>query len=280
MKIFVTGGTGFIGSHFLNCALKAGHQVKALRLPGDAPKIQLSAAPQWLDGSLADEWSSPLKDCEVLVHLAAVGVSPQIATWEKLLQVNVVQSVQLWQQAVKAGVKRLVICGSCFEYGRSAERYEFIPPGAPLEPLNAYAASKAAATVAALAFAAENKIELIILRPFHVFGEGQHELNFWPALKTAALGGKDFSMTAGEQLRDFVPVAEVASAFVAALTRTDLRPGEPLVENLGTGRPQTLRAFAEHWWRVWGATGRLQPGALPYRANEVMRYVPQIPTRP
>jgi nucleoside-diphosphate-sugar epimerase len=134
--------------------------------------------------------------------------------------------------------------------------------------------------MAALALAAESNVELIILRPFHVFGEGQHESNFWPSLKAAARSGEDFSMTLGEQVRDFVPVETVAASFVSALTRTDLKPGQPKIENLGTGQPQTLRAFAEHWWSEWRAKGRLLPGVLPYRDNEVMRYVPLIPSAP
>jgi hypothetical protein len=63
---------------------------------------------------------------------------------------------------------------------------------------------------------------------------------------------------------------------LAALTRTDLRAGEPKMENVGTGKPQTLRALAEFWWRQWNAKGKLKIGALPYRANEVMRYVPRV----
>ena len=50
----------------------------------------------------------------------------------------------------------------------------------------------------------------------------------------------------------------------------------PRVRNIGTGRPQTVRAFAEHWWREFGASGKLLVGALAYRDGEVMRFVPQI----
>ena len=276
MNIFVTGGTGFIGGHFLKKALAAGHEAVALRLPGDQPKISLPRQPEWVDGSLADDWSGPLMRCQALVHFAAVGVSPQKADWDDLFDVNVRQSLNLWRRAAKASVKRFVICGSCFEYGRSGERFEVIPANAPLEPTNAYAASKAAATMAALALAAEQKIEMLVLRPFHIFGDGQHESNFWPSLRKSALAGGDFPMTAGEQVRDFVPVETVAEKFAAALARTDLCAGEPKVENVGTGKPQTLRGFAEYWWKQWNAKGKLEIGALPYRANEVMRYVPQL----
>jgi len=276
MKIFVTGGTGFIGSHFLKQVLAKRHEVTALRLPDERPKIPLATQPEWVEGSLADNWSDHLGSCEAMIHFAAVGVSPQTASWDQLYAVNVQQSLNLWLLAANARVKRIVICGSCFEYGKSGERFEFIPADAPLEPANAYAASKAAATMTALAFAVEKQIELIVLRPFHVFGEGQHESNFWPSLRKAALAGEDFPMTAGEQVRDFVPVETVADVFAGALTRADLRAGEPKIENVGTGKPQTLRGFAEFWWKQWNAKGKLEIGALPYRANEVMRYVPQM----
>lgn len=276
MKIFVTGGTGFIGSHFLKQAVAAGHSVVVLRRAGSEPRVALQFAPEWAEGKLDDDWSEKLSQCQAVVHLAAAGVSPQTAGWDELFEVNVRQSLNLWRQAAKAGVKQLLVCGSCFEYGQSGERYEFIPANAPLEPTHAYAASKAAATMAALALAREHQLELLMLRPFHAFGEGEEKTRFWPALRRAALTGEDFPMTAGEQVRDFVPVETVAENFVAALVRTDLRAGAPKIENVGTGKPQTLRAFAEYWWRHWEAKGKLKIGEMPYRANEVMRYVPQI----
>lgn len=276
MKIFVTGGTGFIGGHFLKAAIAAAHDVLAVRRRGSKTRIPLPKEPTWLDGNLDDDRSRELSQCTALVHLAAAGVSPQKASREELFDVNVRQSVQLWKCAAKAGVKRFIICGSCFEYGKSGERYEFIPADAPLEPANPYAESKAAATQTALELAKEHALELLMLRPFHVFGESQHESNFWPSLRKAALAGEDFPMTAGEQIRDFIPVETVAEKFVAALARKDLQAGAPKIENVGTGQPQTLRAFAEFWWKQWNAKGQLKIGVLPYRDNEVMRYVPLI----
>jgi nucleoside-diphosphate-sugar epimerase len=275
MNLFVTGGTGFIGSHFLRAALAAGHRVIALRRPGSVPRIPLVVEPEWLDGALDSVAPEALRGCDALVHLAALGVSPQKAEWAELFRVNVSESLALWQRAVDAGVRQFLVCGSCFEYGQSGSRYATIPPDAPLEPVNGYGASKAAASVAVLALAVERGLSLSLLRPFHVFGEGQHRENFWPSLRAAALAGKDFPMTSGEQVRDFVPVERVAARFLAALA--DPPPaGRPRIANIGTGQPQTLRAFAEEWWGRFGATGRLQPGAVPYRAGEVMRYVPEL----
>jgi len=277
MRLFVTGGTGFIGSHFIRAALAAGNQVRALRRSDRSGlRIPVDPAPEWLTKAMADITLEDLRKTDTLVHLAAAGVSPQQADWATLFRTNVTDSLELWLKAAEAGIKRFIICGSCFEYGKSAERYNFIPTDAPLEPTGPYGASKAAATMAALALAVEKRLELIVLRPFHVFGDGQHESNFWPSLKAAAAQGKDFPMTAGEQVRDFTPADAVAKALVRAAQRSGLRPGAPRVENVGTGAPQTLRAFAEHWWRHWEARGQLLVGALPYRAGEVMRYVPAM----
>lgn len=216
-----------------------------------------------------------LENCEALIHFAAVGVSPQKATVDELFRVNVTESLSLWQNALDAGIRRMVICGSCFEYGRAAERYDRVPADAPLEPVTAYGASKAAGTMAALALASERKCEVIVLRPFTVFGEGQHESNFWPSLRRAALQGEDFSMTAGEQVRDFVSAEVVAQKFIDSLA-WKLSPGGSQVANIGSGEPKSLRQFAENWWAQLGATGKLKLGAVPYRQGEVMRYVPWL----
>ena len=279
MKLFVTGGTGFIGANFLAAACSAGHEVFALRRPGSSPRLPLPAQPRWLEGGLDDDWTAPLGACDALVHFAAAGVNPADAGWEQCFETNVTAALKLWRQASDSGVRQFVVCGSCFEYGRAGERYEFIPTNAPLEPTGPYHASKAAATMAALGLAVERQASLRVLRPFHVFGPGEAPLRFWPALVAAAQRGDDFPMTAGAQVRDFVPVAAVAAAFLRAL-RDPALPGEPVIENLGSGQPQTLRAFAESWWRQLRAPGELRLGALPYRPGEVMRYVPLLPPPP
>lgn len=287
MRIFVTGAAGFIGSHFLRAALAAGHDVTALRMPGTNPVVPvetvpsaistspLSHAPTWIESTLDQVTSDQLAGHHTLVHFAAAGVNPKQATWDLCFDVNLRQSLQLWRTAVSAGIKRFVICGSCFEYGLSGARYDFIPPDAPLEPTGAYHASKAAASMAAFALCVEYKLELAVLRPFHVFGEGEGPDRFWPSLRKAALAGEDFLMTRGEQIRDFIAVEDVASFFLQTVN-APLRPGVPLIANVGTGIPRTLREFAGYLWEKWEAKGKLLFGSVEYRPNEVMRYVPGV----
>ncbi len=273
MRIFLTGGTGFLGGAFIQAALDAGHELNAIHRD---IRSRECVNPRWVLADLSFVEPAAFDDCDVFVHLAAVGVSPQKADWPELFQTNVSDSVALWRAAASAGVKRFVLCGSCFEYGRSAADYDFIPTHAPLEPTTAYGASKAAATVAAAAFAAESGTNVTVLRPFQIYGPHQHADNFWPSLRRAAESGENFLMTEGDQIRDFSPVADVAAKFLAYATRTDVRPARLHVANVGSGHATTLRDFATEWWEKFGATGDLKVGALLYRPNEVMRYVPDL----
>src|SRR5690606_9405464 len=97
--------------------------------------------------------------------------------------------------------------------------------------------------------AAEQRARLSYLRLFSVFGEGQHESNLWPMIRNAALAGNDLPLTPGEQLRDFIAVEQVAAELLAEVENSSIALGVPRVRNIGTGQPQTVRAFAEHWWR-------------------------------
>ena len=280
MRVFVTGGTGFVGSHFLNAAHAAGHEVVALRRRDwSRPRVHLEAKPQWLTKTMEQVTPRDLRGCDVFVHLAAAGVSPQHATWDDLNRWNVYAPFRLSDIAINAGVRRLVLAGSITEYGLSARRYRFIPVTAPLLPTFPYAASKAASFVLAHALAVERSAELFYGRISAAYGHGQHVKNVWPALRAAAVAGDNFAMTPGRQVRDFIPVQRVAAIFVDALTRPDLRPGIPLVENVASGEPVVLVQWARRWWKHFGATGKLQIGARPYRDNEMMRYVPAVSAR-
>lgn len=278
MKLFVTGATGFIGSHFLRVALADGHAVTAQkRHEQSQPILKLEHQPTWVCSPLNEIKEGDIADADAIVHLAARGVTNLTDNLEDLLKANVLDPISLFRVAYNAGVKKLIVAGSCFEYGRSAERFDYIPPDAPLEPTNPYATSKAIASLAFQALAKELGLELTILRIFHVFGEGEHESRFWPSLRRAAITGKDFHMTQGMQVRDFIPVEILAKQLLQECTAGHAKPGAPYVHNLGTGVESTLLEFAKHWWARWNAPGRLVLGSVKYRDGEVMRYVPELP---
>ena len=276
MNILLTGGTGFIGSHFINQAHTAGHIVYAIKRPGSEPRIRLFKEPIWIKGDLQSDFTSVLNSCEILVHFAAHSANTPYDSLENCIKWNVGIPLNLFNQALKCGISKYLNAGSCFEYGRAGEKFEYIPPTAPLLPTMTYPTSKAMASTLFAGWAAINKVSIKILRIFQVYGEGEKETRFWPSLKKVAEQGLDFPMTNGEQIRDFIHVADVAKRFVSELDFSDVSSGVPLIDNVGTGKPQSLKDFAEYWWEKWNAKGKLKFGEIPYRDNEIMRYVPLI----
>ena len=217
MNIFLTGGTGFIGSHLINQALKQGHQVLALkRSASSEPRIPLKKDPIWLEKEMTEVTIADLKNIDVVVHLAAHSANVPYDTLENCILKNVIDPLQLFRKAAEARVTKFVVAGSCFEYGKSGERYDFIPVDAPLEPTQTYPASKALSSTAFHQFAIENKVQLSYHRIFQVFGEGELETRLWPSMRLAALNGEDFPMTKGQQVRDFIEVTQVAQNFLEA----------------------------------------------------------------
>jgi len=274
VNILVTGGTGFIGGNFIN-AVPEDINVVATRRAISECKVKLVREVEWIPRGIDELGPVDLIGKDALVHFASVGVSPQKATWEELYHGNVFSALSLIQAATNAGVKRVIMAGSFIEYGFSADMYEYIPPTAALLPTTPYASSKAAAFEMVHAFCVNAKIPLFYNRIFSAYGEGQFTGNFWPSLRKAALSGKDFPMTKGEQIRDFISVEEVAQAFVKDLNAELKSDFSPQVKNVCSGQGTTVLDFAKRCWADWGATGSLLPGAIPSRGNEPLRFVGQ-----
>jgi UDP-glucose 4-epimerase len=276
MKIFLTGGTGFVGSHFINEAHKVGHEVIALKRIDSNTRVTLNRDPSWIEGTLDGDYHGVLVGCDAFVHLAAYGVSPQPANWNDCLYWNVLKSVDLLNQALISGVKRVICVGTFSEYGEASLQYEFIPPTCSLSPKGAYATSKVAFSAVMNTLCKEYNVYASYFRLFSIFGDGQHENNLYPSLMKAALLGEDFSMTKGEQIRDFLSVDVAAKQIVEGLEFNNVGLGSTSFSNIGSGRPQSILEFSEYYWNRWNAKGRLNVGSLPYRTNEIMRYVAQI----
>lgn len=276
MRLFVTGSTGFIGSYFIAKCLDLNYSVLALLRPGGSSASNSVLPPQkidWITKDICDVKATDLTNVDAIVHLAATGVSPRLASWRQLRAVNIDATMHLCAISLELGLP-IVLAGSYAEYGLSALDYLAIPVTAPLRPTFPYAASKAAAYQLVSGFARSEGLAVGYLRIFNAYGDGQHHSNLWPSLRQAALSGNDFDLTPGQQIRDFIHVNDVASSFADVLKLSLLQPGCTYVQNIGTGVPTAIRDFCSHWWSAFQARGQLRIGALPYRDNEVMQYVP------
>jgi len=267
MKLFVFGATGFIGNYVVNRALEKGHEVLALVRPRTFNKFENRHNIKIISSEILDINYKSLEGCDAIINLAASGVSPQISTWEEMFKINVEAPFKIANIANKINIKRIVCAGTFHEYGDSAKNYEKIPPNAPLKPTSPYGITKALSFQLLNQFAIHKKLELVYPRIFSAYGMGQNLKNFWPSLREAALNNKDFNMTSGKQIRDFIKVEKVAEHLINACERKDIQIGNPLVINIGSGKGLSLIDFARSQWNLFNATGNLIPGAIKDRDN-------------
>jgi UDP-glucose 4-epimerase len=269
-RVLVTGAGGFIGQRLVRRLVRAGALVWAGLAPDEAPERVAALTEQ------VEQQTFDLRDAEavqtameevsprVVFHLAAVGVTdPQIDP-ALALAVNAGGTVHLLEAVKERDVERVVLVGTCYEYGARESSIE------GLDPLNAYAASKVAAWAFGRMYWRVHGLPVVTVRPFQVYGPGQPAHTLVPAAIDAALAGRDFPMTPGEQERDFIFVEDIVSGMLAAARAAGIE-GESL--DLGTGRVHSARQVVERIWAVTGARGQVLPGALPYRTGAVMHSV-------
>lgn len=277
MNVFLTGGTGFIGSHLINFLHTQDINVIALKRSGSSrPRIPLLKSPTWILSDIDKVSPSVFANVDVFIHLAAHSANYPYDTLENCLYWNLIAPLNAFKLAYQGGVRKFLVTGSCFEYGLSASRFDFVPADAPLLPIHTYPASKAAASTAFIQWAYEQKISLSIMRLFQIYGPGELETRLWPSLMAAAADGADMAMTQGDQIRDFMHVTQAASAICDELTELNLSANRIKVANLGSGNPQSIREFSNHIWAQNNATGKLLVGKIPYRENEIMKFIPDL----
>ena len=276
IKIFLTGGTGFIGSHFINYAMKRGVEIIALRRHGSNPRIPIYQEPKWIIGSIDADLKECFKGVNVLLHLASHSTNFPYDNLDNCMYWNVTAPIRLAERAAAQGVSKFIITGTCFEYGESANRIHELDVDSPLEPNNNYSISKAASSIAFLGMARKMSIQLSLNRIFQVYGDGENKSRLWPALKYAAECGADFEMSKGEQVRDFIPVEKVVEVLFKAVEDRLLENNNIIIKHIATGVPQRTIDFATHWWEKWGANGKIVPGVIPYRNGEIMRIASSI----
>ncbi len=264
--VFLTGATGFIGRRLVEHLIAAGAAVTALVLPGESSLLPEGVRAIPGDITIAETVTEAIAAAQpgLIIHLAAIGITTPDLPLTTACDVNVGGVINVLNAARRVKtINRIVMIGSSYEYGaRRADE--------GLDPFNAYSASKVAAWACARAAYNAWDVPIVWMRLFQVYGPGQREQALIPAAIRAALNGDDFPMTAGEQQRDFVFVADVVEGLLAAA----IAPGiEGRALDVGTGQLHRIRAVIERIWALSGARGRILAGVLPYRPGEV----PAIP---
>ena len=273
-RVLVTGAAGFIGGHLTRRLVAEGALVSA---------FVWGAADQRALADVADRVSFYVVDIsqaeavhaamahiqpEIVFHLAAIGTGEPAITLPLALRVNVGGTRHLLEAACRVGIRRLIHTGTAYEYGEVA-RYD-LWNGAGLDVLGMYAASKSAAHALVQEYARADGLPAVSLRLFAVYGPGQSVRSLVPGAIHAALEGRDFPMTLGEQLRDFVFVGDVVEGYLRAALAVGV---EGATLDLGTGQARSIRDVVLRLFELTGSRSRPLMGTLPYRPDEMMRQV-------
>jgi UDP-glucose-4-epimerase GalE len=253
MRVLVTGGAGFVGSHLVRGLQEASHEVEILDDLSRGHRdvvTRLSAKLHEVDIRDAARLELVLAHgrFDAVVHAAAVCLVPEsVARPELYWDVNLRGGLVLLEALRTAGCTRLVVSSTAAVYGQPDEGW--IDEGTVRRPTNPYGASKLAFEIA-VEEAARHGLRAARLRYFnaagaHVKGDlpERHdpETHLVPRLIAAALRGTAFPLYGtdyaespdGTCVRDLVHVEDLARAHVVALERLDTVAGQAI--NLGTG---------------------------------------------
>lgn len=179
---------------------------------------------------------------------------------------NLPACVELIEQLAGAGLKRLVVSGTCYEYGLQ---------NGPLkeeqltDPVNCYAIAKDTLRRTIERRYSVQDLQWCWVRIFYPYGHGQNPRSFLASLQRALDRGEpSFSMSSGRQVRDFVPVSQVARLLLRLATHHDAHG----IYNCGSGQPISLRELAEERISKSAASTLLRVGVVPDRLDEPLAF--------
>lgn len=306
MRILVTGGAGYVGSHCLRRLLAAGHECVVY---DNLSRGHREAVPAGLlvEGELSDEakLTALLRDRKIdaVMHFAALAlVGESVEKPELYYRNNVLGSICLLEAMRQTGVRKIVFSSTTATYG-TPEKMP-IAETTPQQPINPYGFSKLVIERMLDDYVAAHGFGFAALRYFNAAGAAADgsigedhtpESHLIPIVLQVALGqrtsigilGDDYPTPDGTCVRDYVHVDDLAAAHLAALER--LQPGTAIKVNLGTGRGYSVREVIEACRRITGhpipaMTAPRRPGDPPELvadsrlARQLLNWTPQYTT--
>ena len=260
MKILITGGAGFIGSHLAeHFQGRAAVRVLDNLRTGDRRNLA-GLNVEFIQGSVLDRdlLRAVLEDVDYVFHLAAmVGVPESVRQPQTCVELNAIGTLNVLEAASRAGVRKLCFSSSSAVYGDNPDvpkREEMRP-----EPRSPYAVTKLDGEFYCHQFSESGQLETVMLRFFNVFGPRQDPAGAYgsvvPTFFQRALAGRPLIIFGdGGQTRDFIYVKDI----VAALEFVTLSRGLTGVFNAGYGNQLTVLELARRILEITGSASTIQ----------------------
>ena len=270
MKILITGGSGFIGSHIAEHYQDRADEIRVLdNLRTGYRKNLDDLTHTFIEGSITDKDAvrRAAYGVDYIFHLAAlVSVPESMAKPSECVDINVQGLLNVLEAASETGIKKLVFASSAAVYGDnpSVPKIETMLP----EPKSPYAITKLDGEHYLDLYHRERNLETAAIRFFNVFGPRQDPQGAYaaavPTFIEKALAGEDITVHGdGEQTRDFIYVKDIVGALAFAAET----PGVTGVFNAGYGNQMTINQLAEKIISTAGSASKVIHG--PQRAGDV-----------
>lgn len=261
MKILVTGGAGFIGSHVVEHYQQLASEIRVLDNLSSGYSRNLDCLNCTLiEGSITDRAAvrKAVDGVDLVFHLAAlVSVAQSMNKPSECVDINVHGLLNVLEEASAAGVRKLVFASSAAIYGDNPEvpKRESMNP----EPKSPYAITKLDGEYYLDLFRREGRIESAAIRFFNVFGPRQDPRGAYaaavPIFIEKALKNEPITIFGdGEQTRDFIFIKDIVGALSHAAETPDLQG----VFNAGYGDQMTINQLANEIIRLTGSSSTIQ----------------------
>lgn len=268
-RYLVTGATGFVGSWIARALVEKGEHVSILvrdkklnwRLTDIADKLFIYECD--LVSPRLSETIDQIKP-SVVLHLAAQGALPASSnTISQLFDTNVNGLINLLHAVKHYPIKKFVNTGSSSEYGIKETPMKETDV---LAPINDYGVTKSAATLYAQKFAKSEQMPLVTLRLFSPYGYYDDKKRLISYLIAQALQNQPISLSSQSNVRDFVYVADVVDAYLAAVKKA-VTPGE--IINIGSGKQHSVYDIVENIIALTKSSSELQWGTMPKQTRQI-----------
>jgi nucleoside-diphosphate-sugar epimerase len=269
LRVLVTGAGSFVARHVIAALGNQGHT--PIPAYHHAPS---NPADGFVSFSIEDPTAARAAirqtQPDAIVNCAAYGVDHRQQDLALAVSVNVLGPAQLFMASREAGVGRFIQVGTGYEYGSHelaiTEQTDRVPVGT-------YGASKAAGSLILQEAGRRLGQAPLLVRPFSMYGPGEAPSKLVPQVVAAVVADAELDLTEGRELRDYMPVNDVARAIAALATIAEPRFPHGEVFNICSGRSITVREFVQAVMAATGGTGRLRFGALPSRSDTPLRVV-------
>jgi nucleoside-diphosphate-sugar epimerase len=255
MKLFVTGGTGFFGSHVVCALVRAGHEVVVVRRQcSSLSRLRgVSGSVRYVEGQDGAVRLLRGERFAAVVHAATCygrdGDDPG-----EVVRVNVGWPLELVAAAVDSGTELFVNTDTT------------LPPS-----LSDYARTKREFSTRLREVGLRGRIRVLNVRLESVYGPRDDGRKLVTRLMRAMLSGETaFELTPGAQCRDFIYVDDAVAGYLRLLDHALSLPTGYLEAGVGRGEPVSIRQLAELLKRLTASPIDLHFGAMPYRQNELM----------